>query len=251
MVTTTQVLDVVRRAPGNLGSGLKDWIEAELSGIAGDDAAAVVTAVLPAMDSPERNERVRALRVLALYADERATAAVLTALRDPKRRVREVAIKAARPHHVSSPDVVAELRRITEDEEETDRLRRNAFFVLSSSATQAGVPDVAHEALTGLMDSERFRAPILLRLCKSPNQTDASRAVLREFVRTGSKDEAVAATRSLCGQLLVRVDGWIPPDVRQQVRERYDAASPPFQGCWIPRDDAFELARSAGYPLAP
>ena len=250
MVSATEVFDVVRRSPGNLGFGEKRWIADELAAF-GATPEEVVTAVLPVVGSDDRNERVRALRVLALYADERATAAVLSSLRDPARRVREVAIKAARPHHVASPAVVAELRRIAEDEAETGRLRRHAFFALSSPTTQEAVPDVAREALIGLMDSTRFREPILRRLCKTPDHTDASRALLREFVRTGSKDEAVAATRALCGQLLVRVDGWLPADVRQRVRDRYDPATPPFQGCWMPRDEAFELARSVGYPSVP
>ena len=250
MVTTTEVFDVVRRSPGNLGFGVKRWIEDELEKL-GAGADEVVTATLPALASDDRNERVRALRVLALYPDERATAGVLSALRDPVRRVREVAIKAARPHHVVSAEVVTELRRIAEDERETGRIRRHAFFVLSSSTTQDAVPDIAGEALTGLMDSTRFRQPILLRLCKAPNQTDASRVVLREFVRTGTKDEAVMATRALCGQMLVRVDGWVPAEARQRIREQYDAAPPPFQGCWMPRDEAVELARSVGYPSVP
>ena len=249
MVTTTEVFDVVRRAPGNLGFGEKHWIAAELQQL-GDDGD-IVTAVLDAMASDDRNERVRALRVLALYADPRATAAVLAALRDPARRVREVAIKAARPHHVTSPAVVAELRRITEDDEETNRLRRHAFFALSSSVTQEAVPDVARDALAGLMESARFREPILLRLCKTANHTDASRAVLHEFVRTGTKGEAVMATRALCGQLLVRVDGWLPPEVRHRVRERYDQATPPFQGYWMPPEEALELARSLEYRAVP
>ena len=250
MVTTAEVFEVVQRAPGNLGRGEPQWIADELGKLGGGPEA-IVAAMLSAAESDDRNERVRALRVLALYPDERGTAVVLSALRDPARRVREVAIKAARPHHVGSAEAVAELRRITEDEQETSRVRRHAFFVLSSSATQHALPDVAHEALVGLMDAAPFRQPILLRLCKTPTHTDASRAVLREFVKTGSKEEAVAATRALCGHVLVRVDGWLPPDVRQRVRERYDAATPPLSGCWIPRDEALELARSVGYPGVP
>ena len=252
-MSTQQLFEVVRSSPGNVGSDeRRRWLESAVAklGLAPED---VVASVLPAAESDDRNERVRALRLLALYADERATAAVLRLMSDPSRRVREVAVASARPHHVGSPAVVDRLRAITEDEGETGRLRRQAFFVLSSGSTQEALPEVAREALEELMSSERFRLPVLVRLCKSSNQTDASRAVLREFVRTGTKEEAVMATRALCGQLLVPVTGWLSADVRQRVRATYDLASEVGSGhhYWIPRDEARALRDDAGVPRQP
>jgi hypothetical protein len=168
-------------------------------------------------------------------------------------------MKVSAPHHVASPAVVSRLQEIAESDEETGRLRRQAFFVLSSSATREALPEVAQEAMFSLIEGRQFRAPILVRLCKSTSHTAASRGVLQEIVRTGTKDEAVMATRALAGQLLVRVDGWLPADARQRVRESYDLC-PEVQSVmganwpesrWIPMGDALELAREVGYPSVP
>lgn len=258
MVTTEAVLDVIARSPWNFGAQRRPWLEDELRKLGGTDEE-VVTAALAAVDSEDRNVRVRALWALGVFPDARATAAVLAALSDRARRVREVAMKVAAPHHVSSPDVVARLREIAESESETGRLRRNAFFVLSSSATRKALPDVAQESLLSLMEGERFRVAILVRLCKTTNHTSASRAVLHEVVRTGTKEEAVMATRALAGQLLVRVDGWLPAETRQRVRATYDPCpevrvlmGPNWpESRWIPVADALTLAQEVGYPSVP
>lgn len=258
MVTTEEVLAAVARSPWNFGAERRPWLENELRGLGAPDDE-IVTAALEAVRSEDRNRRVQALWALWLFPDPRATAAVLHALSDPVRRVREVAMKSAAPHHVASAAVVSRLREIAESEGETNRLRRMAFFVLSSTATRKALPDVVQESMFELMEGQRFRLPILVRLCKSTSHSPASRAVLHEFVRTGTKDEAVMATRALAGQLLVRVDGWLPPDVRQRVRSTYDpcpevralmGASWP-ESAWIPVAEAVELAGSVGYPSVP
>src|SRR2546430_229515 len=111
--------------------------------------------------------------------------------------------------------------------------------------------EVVEETLQSLMESERFRGSLLVRLCWASSQTPASLAILQEFVRSGSKDEAVMATRTLCGHRLMRVDAFLPADLRQRVRETYDPAPdvygrvPPY---WIPGPDAEALMQEAGYP---
>ena len=152
-------------------------------------------------------------------------------------------MKCVRPHH-ASPEVIAALQSIADDERETNRLRRNAFFTLSSLAIGDAVPDVGEETLRSMMESERFRSPILVRLCTTSNHSPAARAVLQEFVRTGSKEEAVMATRALCGQRLLRSDGFLPPDVRQRVRDTYDPGPDVYFGvsfCWVPGPEADAL----------
>ena len=242
MVTTDEVLGVVARSPHNWGSDRHEWLETEL-GALGADPSDLATAALCGLDDDDRNVRVRAVWALSVIPGAEATAGVLRALGDPARRVREVALKAVRPHH-GSADVVAAVRALADDETETGRLRRNAFFVLASSVVRDELPDVAEETLRSFMESARFRMPMLLRLCTSTNPSPTARAILREFVRSGSKEEAVMATRALCGHRLMRVDGFLPAEVRQRVREQYDPAPDVYHGvpmCWIPGPEADAL----------
>jgi hypothetical protein len=245
MVTTQDVLAVVARSPQNWGAGRRQWLQDEVDRLGASDEDLVSAAVV-GMDSDDRNMRVRAVWILSLSPDPRATAAVLRALRDPVRRVREVALKSVRPHHVASPDVWRAVQDIADDDHETNRLRQHAFFVLSSSAVRDTVPDVAEDTLRSLMDSDRFRGSLLFQLCSATGHPPAARAILLEFVRSGSKDEAVMATRALCGHRLVRVDAWLPAELRQRVRDTYDAAPDVYGGvplAWVPAADAEGLAR--------
>ena len=253
MVTTNEVLGVVARAPHNWGSDRQRWLEEALFAL-GADQRELAAAAVSSLDDRDRNVRVRAVWALSVLSAPEATAGVLRALGDPARRVREVALKAVRPHHAGSLEVVAAVRAIADDERETSRLRRNAFFVLASTAVREELPEIAEETLRSFMDSDRYRMPVLLRLCTSTSPSPTARAILQEFVRSGSKEEAVMATRALCGHRLMRVDGWLPPEVRQRVREQYDPAPDVYHGvplCWVPRPEAEALAREAGYPSAP
>ncbi|HUR78070.1 MAG TPA: HEAT repeat domain-containing protein [Acidimicrobiales bacterium] len=248
MITTSDLVGVVARAPNSWGTQLTGWLQEEVDKL-GATADDVVTVAVAAMTNDDRNVRVKMLRVLALFADERATAAVLAGLSDPARRVRDVAIKSTRPHHMSA-EIVERLRAMVDDEAEVNGLRREAFLALSSAVAADAFPAVTRDAVVGLMDLPRFRLGILVRLCKSRFQSESSRAILHEFVRTGSTEEAVMATRALCGHMLVRVDGWMPNDVRRRVRDTYDPAPEVFgtPSCWIPRDEALAIAAEVGYP---
>ena len=206
----------------------------------------VVGTALTGLESDDRNVRVAMLRVLAMFDGDEATGGILRGLGDPVRRVREVAIKAARPRHLGSPLVIERLQRIAEDESETDRLRRNAFFVLSSRSARDALPDVTREAVGSLLGSSRFRGPLLVRLCSSLDQTDQTRHLLREFVRTGTKDEAVMATRALCGQMLLRTD-IVPEAERRSVRTHYDRGQDDLHR-WVP---CSVVAQLLGVPYDP
>src|SRR5688500_10657934 len=100
MVTTEDLVSVVGRAPNNLGRDLAAWLRTEIDKLGPADE--VLPVAIAGMASDDRNVRVKMLRVLGLYDDPRATAAVVSAMSDPVRRVREVAIKATRPHHMSA-----------------------------------------------------------------------------------------------------------------------------------------------------
>jgi hypothetical protein len=250
MVTTEDVVGVVARSPQNWGRGRHDWLVEEMAKLGATDEE-LATAALAGLDSEDRNVRVRAVWALSVIPGPRATEGILRALRDPARRVREVAMKSAAPHHVGTPAIVEELRRIADDDSEIDRLRRYAFWALSSNSARAALPELATESMRELMGSEQFRDQILRRLCdpRLARGADAARReILQEFVRTGTKDEAVMATRALCGQVLVSVNRWLPAPTRQRVRQQYDAGpgSDYAETVWMPLDDAVALATEVG-----
>jgi len=64
------------------------------------------------------------------------------------------------------------------------------------------VPEAAISALQSLAAVDRYRGAVLGRLVRM-NITPEVEALLQEYVRSGSKEEAVAATRALCGYRLV------------------------------------------------
>jgi hypothetical protein len=214
--------------PHQRRQALADAIDA-LAGAGPDD---VVAAAVTGLTSDDRNVRAAMLRVLALFDTPPATEGVLRGLADPVRRVRDAAIRAAQPHHLAVPAVVATLRRITEDEHETDRLRRTAFFVLSSATARQALPAVTREAIGALAASSRFREPLLRRLCSMRTHTVETRALLHDFVRTGSKDEAVMATRALCDQVLLRTD-IVPEAERRRIRADFDRGHDDLHR-WVP-----------------
>jgi hypothetical protein len=254
MVTTEDVLAVVARSPHNWGNGRYGWLAEEMAKLGASDGD-LAAAALAGLDSDDRNVRVRAVWALSVIPGSQATEGVLRALRDPARRVREVAMKATSPHHVGSPEIMSELRRIADDEREIDRLRRGAVGVLTSVRTRDALPDIAADSLRELMGSQQFRAGILRLLCTARGHAvdDAGRATLQEFVRTGTKEEAVMATRALCGQVLVSVNRWLAPEVRQRLQAQYDAGprSDYTETVWMPVADMLELARETGWPHDP
>ena len=54
-------------------------------------------------------------------------------------------------------------------------------------------------AITALANTPRFREQVLLALLRTRRLNDETTELLRDFVRNGTKNEAVAATRRLDG----------------------------------------------------
>lgn len=179
------------------------------------------------------------LRVLAgvpsLHHREEALGVVLAALRDPKRRVREVAVRVAQAF-VGELRVAEAVRAIVEDEQETTRIRGIAFFVLSMSrARHSADREVATAALAALSASNGYRSRVLRRLCQLPEPDEAVTQLLDDFVRLGSKDEAVQATRALCGYRLARLDELADAAQRQWVTAHCQRGGQERE-YWVPRD---------------
>lgn len=160
---------------------------------------------LEAIKSQDRNVRVRALRAAFSEAKPEGADVVLTGLGDAKRRVKEVALKSSKPF-LSDPRIVERITAMVKDETEHHRIRDKALFALGGGfpkVNHAGqLPKAAIDALRSLAAVEKYRRAVLSRLVRM-DLTPEVEALLKEFVRSGNKEEAVAATRALCGYRLV------------------------------------------------
>ena len=160
---------------------------------------------LEAIKSPDRNVRVRALRAVFLEATPDGADVILAGLGDAKRRVKEVALKSSKPF-LGDPRVVERITAMITDETEYHRIRDKALFALGGGfpkVNHAGqLPKAAIDALRSLAEVEKYRRVVLSRLVRM-DLTPEVEALLKEFVDSGSKEEAVAATRALCGFRLV------------------------------------------------
>jgi hypothetical protein len=160
---------------------------------------------LDAIRSEDRNVRVRALRAAFNEAKPEGAEVILAGLGDSKRRVKEVALKSSKPY-LSDRRVVERITAMVEDETEYHRIRDKALFALGGGfphVNKAGqLPEPAIGALRSLAAVDRYRGAVLDRLVRMDLTPDVE-ALLEEYVRSGTKDEAVAATRALCGYRLV------------------------------------------------
>ena len=160
---------------------------------------------LEAIKSEDRNVRVRALRAAFAEATPEGADVILAGLGDEKRRVKEVALKSSKPF-LGDPRVVERITAMVTDANEYHRIRDKALFALGAGfpkVNHAGkLPEAAISALWSLAAVDRYRGAVLDRLVRV-DLTPQVEALLKEFVRSGSKEEAVAATRALCGYRLV------------------------------------------------
>jgi len=201
----------------------------------GSDAPTVrADEVLPHLDSEDRNVRVAALRALACSEGPAAVDGILRGLDDSVKRVREVAAKSA-PRFVSDSRVVARLRQAVEREETGSA--RPAMDVLSGTPNSPyaliEIEPIA-DALAALVDHPRYRWRALLALLRARHLTPELTALLRTFVRDGTKEEAVFATRRLDG-FRVAHDAELVGDT--EVRRNADRAWGNVY-YWIPADAA-------------
>ena len=158
-----------------------------------------------AIRSEDRNIRVRALRAVFSEAKPEGADVILAGLGDSKRRVKEVALKSSKPF-LGDRRVVERIAAMVEDETEYHRIRDKALFAIGGGfpkVNEAGqMPEPAISALKSLAAVDKYRGAVLGRLVRM-GLTPEVEALLQEYVRSGNKDEAVAATRALCGYRLV------------------------------------------------
>jgi hypothetical protein len=197
----------------------------------------IVDSALAGLASDDRNVRVLMLRVLGRQSGCRAMRGILTGLSDPKRRVREVAIRSSRSFR-DYPEITDRLSAMVTDECETRRIRGLALRSLAGvgGPLVSKLPTGAAQALISLARSDTYRTGILICLLHL-DLTEHVEDLLREIVRNGTKDEAVMATRALCGYRVVNL-GQLEtnPAVRRYVTESCDIAAGSVL-YWVKRDE--------------
>lgn len=197
-----------------------------------DGPRAVAADVLPHLGSEDRNIRVAALRVLAWCDGPGAVEGILRGLDDPMRRVRDVAAKSSH-RFVSEPKVVARLRRaIDEDERGAGRAAMEILGGMSAMPYGLVQLEPVAGAITALAEHPKHRQKVLTSLLRTQQLTDETTALLRDFVRNGTKHEAVFATRRLDGFRIVH-DAWLTAEQRHEAERAFGRvwwwvrASPP------------------------
>ena len=159
----------------------------------------LIPSALEFLDHEDRNVRVAALRVLARGDDPSAVEGLLRGLEDPVKRVREVAAKSS-ARFVGNQRIADRLIQAVERDESGSSgpaLQILSGVYGSPFGVSARVP--VAQAVRWLQYTTKYRQFALSALLCSPVLTDEIAELLREVVSHGSKEEAVAATRRLCG----------------------------------------------------
>jgi HEAT repeat protein len=180
---------------------------------------------LAALSSDDRNVRARAIKILAQHSGRLAAEGMLKGLNDPKRRVRENAAKlcGAFARH---PEIAVKLQQMVNDSAEKLKIRRYALAaLLGGHVDRASAPElnIAKESIEQLLQSEAHRQAILLGLLQL-ELSDKVVTLLKTFVKDGSKEEAVAATRALCGFKVMNLGSIKDPTERRLVASTCDLA---------------------------
>jgi HEAT repeat protein len=197
---------------------------------------AIVDAALAGLTSDDRNVRVLMLRVLAGQSGPEAMRGILAGLNDPKRRVREVAIKSSASFH-DYAEITDWLKAMVADEHETSRIRRLALDSLAGGPEPlvGNLTAGDAQALESLARIDAYRSEILFGLLRL-DLTERVEELLREFVKNGTREEAVTATRALCGYRVVNLGQFEGHDmVQRYVTENCEIAA--GRVCyWVRRD---------------
>lgn len=185
----------------------------------------IVAGALEGLNSEDRNLRVLMLRVLKGQYGEQAMQGILTGLRDKKRRVREVAIKSCQPY-LHYPQIIERLEEMVTDEGETKRIRGAALHMLTGYGVGPplrALPKVAAETLETLSKNEQYREKILFNLLML-DLSEHVESLLKEFVKSGTRKEAVMATKALCGYRVVNIGSFDDEAVVKEITQTCERA---------------------------
>ncbi len=185
----------------------------------------IVETAIAGLASQDRNVRVVMLRVLRGQSGPKAMQGVLAGLSDPKRRVREVAINSSGHYHMH-PEIIDRLEAIAIDEHETRRIRSFALASLVGTLGSLGPAITAahRQAVDSIARSDKYRGRILMALLHL-DLTRQVESLLRDFVANGTREEAVMATRALCGFRVANLGEFGSTRVRKYVMHSCELAA--------------------------
>lgn len=237
----------LRDAGATRGGVYEQDILAEIGNPTRDE---IINSALKGLRSDDRNVRVLMLRVLGAQSGERAMRGILAGLSDAKRRVREVAIKSSLNYR-DHPEVALRLKAIIMDDGEKRRIRRLAIDALAGGvgALVEDLTAAAADALGSLAQMPQYRFDILFGLLRL-DLNERVEELLREFVKGGTKEEAVMATRALCGYRVVHIDVFEGDKATQdRVRQNSEIALG-RAWYWMRRDEYAALTSGLPSPTA-
>jgi HEAT repeat protein len=167
----------------------------------------IVSMALEGLKSEDRNVRALVVKVLGYEGGEKAAQGILQALNDPKRRVRESAADWSQKF-LNNAEVVKKLNDMVEDESEKNKIRRKALQSLGGGwlwkEPVKELPRPAVKSLAVFSKLDRYRTKVL-SLLVNLELTDEVKDLLNQFVKDGTREEAVMATRALCGYRIVNL----------------------------------------------
>lgn len=189
------------------------------------------------MDDPDRNVRVMMLRVLGNQSGQKAAEGILKGLKDGERRVRECAVKCS-SNFLGFSFIVEAIKDIAVDEKEKKKIRRIALsYVVRGleECPERAVDKTFDTLLDDLIKSEQYRMAVLFQLLHL-ELNDRVEELLKYYVKNGSREEAVMATKALCGYKVINL-GDVDEAVRKKIMQTCDLAAK-HVSYWVKRDES-------------
>ncbi len=210
-------IDDMRQLRGAYNPYLPDTEEEVLAGLGNPSREEIVGTALEGLKSEDRNTRVLMLRVLKGQEGESAMRGILTGLSDEKRRVKLVALAGCQSF-LDCSEITSRLEEMVHDEAEHRRVRVGALHCLARIGATSFMADT-------LSKHTHYRAGLLLGLL-GLELSDEVESLLKAFVEDGTKEEAVMATRGLCGYRVISLGAFENDRATQrQIKETCEPAA--------------------------
>ncbi|MBN2532759.1 MAG: hypothetical protein JXB88_07710 [Spirochaetales bacterium] len=217
--------DLVRLYKSSLQDDLSEYreIQKELENPSRDD---MVAGAIKGMNDSDRNVRIIMLRILEKEKTEEAMKGILLGLHDEKRRVREIAVKISR-FFLNRKEIVDKLKEIIENANEKRKIRNKAFEILTGDriyGEHAGeLPGTILSYLKELSKLEEYKSRLFYELLHL-DMVDDVKELLEDYVKNGTKEQAVMATKALCGYKAIHHGMITDPEEKEKIVKKENLA---------------------------